>query len=198
MHFDAGLARGEGGLAPAAIVAAEKNDYAFLSLKSPAFDLSDRGVAGRQSRPGSMPSSTPSAASIAPARPSHITALLRDARGAAALNVPLDRLWSSGLMASNIDAPSWPIGGLGGRSLTVPIVASASTGTWRVAAYTDPKRPPVGETTFHGRGLRPRSHRVSTHIGGQGIVTQPRRRKSASTVISFTARRRPSSISPER
>src|SRR6476660_5433772 len=47
IHFEAGLARGEGGVAPAAIVATEKNDYAFLSLKSPAFDLSDRGVAGR-------------------------------------------------------------------------------------------------------------------------------------------------------
>ena len=30
----------------------------------------------------------------------------------------------------------------------MPLVASASTGTWRVRAYTDPKRPPVGETTF--------------------------------------------------
>jgi len=47
IHFEAGLARGEGGLAPAAIIASEKADYAFLSLKSPAFDLSDRGVAGR-------------------------------------------------------------------------------------------------------------------------------------------------------
>ncbi len=46
VHFEAGLTRGEGGLAPAAIVASDKADYAFLSLKSPAFDLSDRGVAG--------------------------------------------------------------------------------------------------------------------------------------------------------
>ena len=38
--------------------------------------------------------------------------------------------------------------GLGGHSWSVPIVSSASTGTWRVVAYTDPKRPPVGETTF--------------------------------------------------
>src|SRR5664280_1876811 len=43
VHFEAGLTRGEGGLAPAAIVGADKADYAFLSLKSPAFDLSDRG-----------------------------------------------------------------------------------------------------------------------------------------------------------
>ena len=45
-HFEAGLARGEGGLEPAAIIAAETGDYAFLSLKGAAFDLSDRGVAG--------------------------------------------------------------------------------------------------------------------------------------------------------
>ena len=38
--------------------------------------------------------------------------------------------------------------GLGGHSWSVPIVSSASTGTWRVRAYTDPKRPPVGEASF--------------------------------------------------
>ena len=38
--------------------------------------------------------------------------------------------------------------GLGGHSWSVPLVPSASTGTWRVRAYTDPKRPPVGEATF--------------------------------------------------
>src|SRR5216683_1703908 len=46
--FEAGLARGEGGLSPAMLtVMSEKADYAFLSLKTNAFDLSDRGVAGR-------------------------------------------------------------------------------------------------------------------------------------------------------
>ena len=76
-----------------------------------------------------------------------MTALLRDARGVAALNVPLT------VVVERPDGVEYKRavvadGGLGGRSLTVPIVASASTGTWRVAAYTDPKRPPVGETTF--------------------------------------------------
>jgi len=46
--LEAGLARGEGGLSPAMLtVTGEKTDYAFLSLKSSAFDLSDR------QRPGS-------------------------------------------------------------------------------------------------------------------------------------------------
>ena len=45
--FEPGLVRGEGGLAPALLIASEPGgDYAFLSLKTPAFDLSDRGVTG--------------------------------------------------------------------------------------------------------------------------------------------------------
>ena len=76
-----------------------------------------------------------------------MTALLRDARGSAAPNVPLT------LVIARPDGVEYRRAlvadqGLGGRSMSVPIVASASTGTWRVVAYTDPKRPPVGETTF--------------------------------------------------
>src|ERR1700756_4064548 len=51
--FETGLARGEGGMSPAMLtVAGEKTDYAFLSLKSNAFDLTDRGVAGREAPVG--------------------------------------------------------------------------------------------------------------------------------------------------
>ena len=32
--------------------------------------------------------------------------------------------------------------------LNVPINSCAPSGTWRVRAFTDPKRPPVGETSF--------------------------------------------------
>ena len=46
--FEAGLARGEGGFSPALLtVMSDKADYAFLSLKTNAFDLTDRGVSGR-------------------------------------------------------------------------------------------------------------------------------------------------------
>ena len=147
IHFEAGLARGEGGLAPAAIVAAEKNDYAFLSLKSPAFDLSDRGVAGRAIPAGLDAFVYTERGVYRTGESVAITSLLRDARGVAALNVPLT------VVVERPDGVEYKRavvadGGLGGRALTVPIIASASTGTWRVAAYTDPKRPPVGETTF--------------------------------------------------
>jgi uncharacterized protein YfaS (alpha-2-macroglobulin family) len=41
-----------------------------------------------------------------------------------------------------------PDQGIGGRSLDVPIISSAPTGTWRVATFTDPKRPAIDEATF--------------------------------------------------
>src|SRR5450830_805273 len=146
-HFEAGLARGEGGLAPAAIVASEKADYAFLSLKSPAFDLSDRGVAGRQVAVGLDAFVYTERGVYRTGETVEVTALLRDARGFAAPAVPLT------LVIERPDGVDYrralvPDQGLGGRSLSVPIIATASTGTWRVRAYTDPKRPPVGETTF--------------------------------------------------
>src|SRR5262249_17638701 len=52
--FEPGLARGEGGSAPALMIAGEpeRGDYAFLNLSAPAFDLSDRGVAGRPATEG--------------------------------------------------------------------------------------------------------------------------------------------------
>ena len=147
IHFEAGLARGEGGVAPAAIVASEKNDYAFLNLKSPAFDLSDRGVGGRPVPAGLDAFVYTERGVYRSGETVAVTALLRDARGTAAPNVPLT------LVITRPDGVEYRRAlvadqGLGGRSMSVPIVASASTGTWRVVAYTDPKRPPVGETTF--------------------------------------------------
>jgi uncharacterized protein YfaS (alpha-2-macroglobulin family) len=146
-HFEAGLARGEGGLSPAAIVASAKNDYAFLSLKAPAFDLSDRGVAGRPVPVGLDAFVYTERGVYRTGETVHVTTLLRDARGAAAMGVPLT------LVVERPDGVDYRRAlvsdqGLGGRSLSVPIVASAMTGTWRVRAYTDPKQPPVGETTF--------------------------------------------------
>ena len=146
LHFEAGLMRGEGGQAPAAIIAADNGDYAFLSLKSPAFDLSDRGVAGRQVPTGLDAFVYTERGVYRSGETVHVTSLLRDARGIAAA-APLT------LVMERPDGVEYrrallPDQGLGGHSWSVPIVRSASTGTWRVAAYTDPKRPPIGEATF--------------------------------------------------
>ncbi|HEY4143365.1 MAG TPA: alpha-2-macroglobulin [Pseudolabrys sp.] len=146
-HFEAGLARGEGGLSPAAVVVTDKADYAFLSLKSTAFDLSDRGVGGRQIPDGLDAFVYTERGVYRSGESVAVTALLRDTRGVAAPSAPLTMVV---VRPDGVEYRRVVIAdqGLGGRSLVLPLVQSASTGTWRVRAYTDPKRPPVGETTF--------------------------------------------------
>ena len=148
VHIPAGLARGEGGLAPALVVASGKEDYAFLSLKGPAFDLSDRGVAGRPAPRGLDAFVFTERGVYRSGETVHVTALLRDARGhAAAAAVPLT------LVVERPDGVEYRRAvledqGLGGRAWDVPLVPQAMTGTWRVRALADPGRPPVGETSF--------------------------------------------------
>jgi uncharacterized protein YfaS (alpha-2-macroglobulin family) len=148
VHFEANLARGEGALAPAMLIASDANgDYAFLSLKAPAFDLTDRGVSGR-AVPASLDAFVYTERGVYRSGETvQVTTLLRDGQGMAALNVPLT------LVLERPDGVEYrravvPDQGLGGRALSVVLVSSAPTGTWRIRAFADPKRPPVGEATF--------------------------------------------------
>ena len=52
VDFDPGLSRGKGGSAPGLLVATLGPDYNFLSLTQNAFDLTDRGVDGRDAPAG--------------------------------------------------------------------------------------------------------------------------------------------------
>ena len=148
VQFEANLTRGEGALAPAMLIATDSNgDYAFLSLKTPPFDLSDRGVSGRVVPAGLDAFVYTERGVYRSGETVQVTTLLRDGQGIAALNVPLT------LVVERPDGVEYrrsvvPDQGVGGRALAVALVSSAPTGTWRVRAFTDPKRPPVGEATF--------------------------------------------------
>jgi uncharacterized protein YfaS (alpha-2-macroglobulin family) len=148
VQFEANLARGEGALSPAMLIALDGNsDYAFLNLKAPAFDLTDRGVAGRLAPTGLDAFVYTERGVYRSGETVQVTALLRDAQGVAALNVPLT------LVVERPDGVEYrrtvlADEGLGGRSLSLALVSSAPTGTWYVRAYADPKRPPVGEARF--------------------------------------------------
>ena len=148
VQFEANLARGEGALSPAMLIASDtKGDYAFLNLKSPAFDLSDRGVSGRAVPAGLDAFVYTERGVYRSGETVQVTTLLRDGLGLAALNVPLT------LVVERPDGVEYrrtvvPDQGVGGRALSVPLVSSAPTGTWRVRAFADPKRPPVGDATF--------------------------------------------------
>ncbi len=146
--FEAGLARGEGGLSPALLtVTSEKADYAFLSLKTSAFDLTDRGVAGRESPAGADAFVYAERGVYRSNETVYLTALLRDGQGNAMTGGPLT------LVIERPDGVEYrraqlPDQGAGGRSMAVALNSAVPTGTWRARAYTDPKGTSVGETTF--------------------------------------------------
>jgi uncharacterized protein YfaS (alpha-2-macroglobulin family) len=146
--FEAGLARGEGGLSPAMLtVSTDKTDYAFLSLKSNAFDLSDRGVSGRAVPAGADAFVYAERGVYRSSETVYLTALLRDSLGNAVSGGPLT------LVIERPDGVEFrravlPDQGAGGRMLALPLNSAVPTGTWRVRAFTDPKGNSVGETTF--------------------------------------------------
>ncbi|MBR1196624.1 alpha-2-macroglobulin family protein [Bradyrhizobium sp. AUGA SZCCT0240] len=146
--FEAGLARGEGGLSPALLtVMSEKSDYAFLSLKTTAFDLTDRGVSGRVVPSGADAFVYAERGVYRSTETVYLTALLRDGQGNAMTGGPLT------LVIERPDGVEFrravlPDQGAGGRSMVVPLNSAVPTGTWRVRAFTDPKGSAVGETTF--------------------------------------------------
>ncbi|HZR71852.1 alpha-2-macroglobulin [Bradyrhizobium sp.] len=146
--FEAGLARGEGGLSPAMLtVSTDKADYAFLSLKSSAFDLSDRGVAGRAVPAGADAFVYAERGVYRSNETVYLTALLRDGLGNAISGGPLT------LVIERPDGVEFrrtvlQDQGAGGRTLAVALNSAVPAGTWRVRAFTDPKGNSVGETTF--------------------------------------------------
>ena len=146
--FEAGLARGEGGLSPAMLtVTSDKADYAFLSLKTNAFDLSDRGVSGRTVPAGADAFVYAERGVYRSNETVYLTALLRDGQGNAVTGSPLT------LVIERPDGVEFRRAvladqGAGGRSFAVPLNSAVPTGTWRVRAFTDPKGSSVGETTF--------------------------------------------------
>src|SRR5258705_5314749 len=88
--FEAGLARGEGGLSPAMLtVTGDKADYAFLSLKTDAFDLSDRGVSGRAVPAGADAFAYAERGVYRSNETAYLTALLRDGQATAVTGGPV-------------------------------------------------------------------------------------------------------------
>jgi alpha-2-macroglobulin len=146
--FEAGLARGEGGLSPAMLtVTTDKADYAFLSLKSSAFDLSDRGVSGRAVPAGADAFVYAERGVYRSNETVYLTALLRDGLGNAISGGPLT------MVVERPDGVEFrravlPDQGAGGRTLALLLNSAVPAGTWRVRAFTDPKGNSVGETTF--------------------------------------------------
>jgi alpha-2-macroglobulin len=145
--FDPGLSRGAGGSTPGLLVATSGDDYGFLNLVQNAFDLTDRGVTGRDA-PNALDAFLFTERGVYRSGETvYVTALLRDAKGEAKPGLPLTLV---ALRPDGVEYKRTVVAdqGLGGRSFALPLLAGAQAGSWKIVAYVDPKAPSVGETGF--------------------------------------------------
>ena len=147
VRFDRALLRGEGGQAPAVLVAeTEAGDYAFLDMAVAAFDLTDRGVSGRV-EPGPVDGFAYADRGVyRPGETVHLTTLVRTRDGTAS-PVPVTLIFArpDGVEHSRLALTDQ---GLGGRAARFALAGSAMTGTWRVKVHTDPKAAPIAQAAF--------------------------------------------------
>ncbi|MEF3048902.1 alpha-2-macroglobulin family protein [Tabrizicola sp. L79] len=146
--FDAGLTRGTGGQSPALVIAREgEADLAFLSLTDPEFDLSDRGVEGREPAPPVDVFLTTDRGAYRAGETVYATALARDTRAEAVVDLPLTAVlkrpdgveYTRALVADS---------GAGGHIFQLPIAGSAPRGVWRLEVLADLQAAPLATKTF--------------------------------------------------
>ncbi|PXA88353.1 alpha-2-macroglobulin [Nostoc sp. 3335mG] len=146
--FAPGLARGEGGRAPQLLVAETADgDYAFLDYTRPAFDLTDRGVEGRPS-PGPLDLfATTERGVYRPGETVFVTALLRDVRAEAVLDLPLtlELERPDGVVADSMVLNDT---GAGGYFTALAMASEAMRGSWTLRFYSDPNAEALASTTF--------------------------------------------------
>jgi uncharacterized protein YfaS (alpha-2-macroglobulin family) len=145
--FDPGLTRGDGGAAPNVLVATLGDDYGFLSLTQAAFDLTDRGVSGRDA-PAALDAFLYTERGVYRSGETvYVAALLRDAKGVAKTGVPLTLVVKrpDGVEYKRVSVEDQ---GLGGRSLSVALATDSAAGTWSIDAFADPKQPAIGHAQF--------------------------------------------------
>ncbi|MEM7634444.1 MAG: MG2 domain-containing protein, partial [Pseudomonadota bacterium] len=148
VSFAAGLVRGEGAMAPAAVLVRHgSSDFVLLDLTRAGFDFADRGVAGRAS-PGAIDVFSWTERGIyRPGETVHASALVRDVSAHALNGLPLTYVFrrpdgvEDRRMVSNDDR-------LGGHMVAYELQDNAMRGTWTVRMHTDIKAGPVAEMRF--------------------------------------------------
>lgn len=169
-HFAPGLARGEGGNAPAAVTVELAGDFAFLDLSTAPFDLSDRGVEGRPA-PGPVDVFVSTERGVyRPDEVVHVTALARDGEARAIAGLPLTAVVvrPDGVEYSRAVSSDE---GAGGRTWSVRLGGGAPRGTWALRLHADPEAAPVATSAFLVEDFVP--ERVAFDIEVPGGAVDP-------------------------
>ncbi len=161
VRFEAGLLRGEGGMAPVMIMAyGAGGDFNFLDLRRPGFDLSDRGVEGRRPAAAADAFLYTERGIYRPGESVELTTLLRDREAMALpgrrLTIKVNR--PDGKEHQRFELPDQG-GAAGHLSITLP--ASANRGQWEAAAHADPEGPAIGSVRFQVQDFVPQRLEVA-------------------------------------
>ncbi|KAB2886791.1 MAG: alpha-2-macroglobulin family protein [Albidovulum sp.] len=132
--FPAGLIAGSGGAEPALVTVEKGEDMAFLSLSEAEFDLSDRGVAGREAAPPIDVFLSTDRGAYRAGETVHATVLARDAQMAALDGLPMTArlVRPDGVEYSRLLLPP---AGAGGFTAALPLAGNAPRGTWRIESF---------------------------------------------------------------
>jgi hypothetical protein len=170
--FPAGLLRATGGDAPVVVMAyGSGGDFSFLDLRRSAFDLTDRGVSGREA-PGPIDAFLYTERGVyRPGETVQSTTMLRDRVGAAissVLTLVATRPDGLEVARTTIAAASLQAG-----TATWPLKLSdrAPHGRWQIAAYVDPKADPVGRVQFDVADFVPQ--RLKVTLTAETAVVHP-------------------------
>jgi len=162
--FDAGLLRTKGGDEPVVVMAygADK-DFSFLDLRRSSFDLTDRGVGGRET-PGPVDAYLYTERGVYRSGETvYLTAMIRDRVGNAA-TAPLTLVATR---PDGLEVGRTTIAGnalvAGAASWSLPLSSSAPHGRWQIAAYIDTSKDadPVGRVQFDVQDFVPQKLKVT-------------------------------------
>ncbi|NEV61950.1 alpha-2-macroglobulin family protein [Thiorhodococcus minor] len=169
--FAPGLLRGQGGNAPALLVAeGAGGDYGFLDLTQTPFDLSDRGVDGRPAPEPLDVYLVSERGAYRPGETVYLTALVRDARARAVTDLPIT------LVVKRPDGMEHLRSvlsdqGQGGHEARIALGRAAMRGTWRASVYSDPKAAPLADLPFLVEDFEP--ERLTFEIAPSATAIDP-------------------------
>ncbi len=146
VRFAAAATRGTGAAAPAMVLVEGADDMAVLSLEESEFDLSDRGVEGREA-PGPVDLFlTTDRGAYRPGETIHVTALARDPQARAITGLPLTArlLRPDGVEYARVVSADEHAGG---HVVSLPLGFDVPRGVWRVEVRADPDAPALASQT---------------------------------------------------
>ncbi|GGD12160.1 alpha-2-macroglobulin family protein [Aureimonas glaciei] len=189
-RLSAGLMRGTGGDRPAVLMAAAakapgsegQEDFVFLDLTATPFDLTDRGVEGRQPAGALDVFLTPERGIYRTGDTAHFTGLMRDGRGEA-----VEGLTLTGIVTrpDGVEFARQPIAGetAGGFAWDTTFPANAMRGAWTFALFTDPKRPALAQQSVLVDDFEPQ--KIDFDLSVDGDVLDPAAPPAASVDVRY-------------